>query len=353
VRASRSTFTTTVPGTVGVVLEATSTVATATPESNSANNSDVDNQAGGEQLTPLFSDPGVQVNPIPSGSPGTTVTTTVTLSNNGSTTVTFTPVVVVNGVSDDPDGGDAGARARARRARRSAVPLTTTGATVTANVTAPSVPDSNPANNTSTQLAGAQFADVTTEVTCRRRRGRFGGHGDGDLHQQRGGGPRPPAAVTNSASGGTATTASATVGTVTLSNGQVQTYTLGDLAPGASVTHLHHHGAGHRGCGAGGDQHGGHGHAGVQHRQQPATWTTRPVVKPPRRCSATRVCKSTRSPTARLWQHGDDDGDPVQQRQHDGDLHPGGGGQRRDDHRWRAVTLARGRAEQRADHACR
>jgi hypothetical protein len=39
------------------------------------------------------------------------VTTTVTLSNNGSATVTFTPVVVVNGVTTTLASGDAGARA--------------------------------------------------------------------------------------------------------------------------------------------------------------------------------------------------------------------------------------------------
>ncbi|MFP5580339.1 MAG: hypothetical protein ACLGIZ_19205, partial [Acidimicrobiia bacterium] len=93
------TFTTTVPSTTGTVLEVTSTVATATPETNTANNQDVDNASGNEQLTPLLADPGVNVQPIPSGTAGSTVTTTVTLSNSGSATVSFTPVVVVNGVT--------------------------------------------------------------------------------------------------------------------------------------------------------------------------------------------------------------------------------------------------------------
>lgn len=46
------TFTTTMPLNVVEVVEATSTVATLTYESNTANNQDVDNQAGGEQTTP-------------------------------------------------------------------------------------------------------------------------------------------------------------------------------------------------------------------------------------------------------------------------------------------------------------
>jgi hypothetical protein len=74
---------------------------------------------------------------------------------------------------------------------------------------------------------------------------------------------------TNSASGGTATTASATVGTVTLSNGQVQTYTLGNLAPGASVTqHLRDHGAGHRTVVLEATSTVATGHAREQQRQQ-------------------------------------------------------------------------------------
>jgi hypothetical protein len=77
------------------------------------------------------------------------VTTTVTLSNNGSATVTFTPVVVVNGVSTTLTAVTL-APGQSTQSAPITVPLTTTGATVTANVTAPSVPDSNPANNTDT-----------------------------------------------------------------------------------------------------------------------------------------------------------------------------------------------------------
>ncbi|MDP2263475.1 MAG: CARDB domain-containing protein, partial [Hydrogenophaga sp.] len=212
-------FTTTVPSTLGSVLEVTSTVATSTPESNTANNTDVDNQAGGEQLTPLFSDPGVVINPIPSGTPGSTVTTTLSLSNNGSSTTSFTTTVVINGVSTTLVNTLAPGQTESVVI---SVPLTATGATVTASVTASSVPDSNLSNNSSTQSAGALFADVTTEV---------------DLPATAPAGSIVTGTVvfTNSASAGA--TASAVVGTVTLSNGDVISYPVGDLAPGASVTY--------------------------------------------------------------------------------------------------------------------
>ena len=173
-------FTTTVPGTTGTVLEATSTVATSTPESNTGNNSDVDNAAGGEQLTPLFSDPGVNVQPIPSGSPGSTVTTTVTLSNSGSTTVSFTPVVVVNGVSTTLTAVTLSPGQTVSSAPIS-VPLTATGATVTANVTAPSVPDGNLANNSDTETITVATAVVSGRVFYDTDRNRFFGPGDQGL----------------------------------------------------------------------------------------------------------------------------------------------------------------------------
>ena len=102
------------------------------------------------------------MNLIPSGSPGTTVTTTVTLSNNGSTTVTFTPVVVINGVTTTL--APVTLAPGQTQSAPITVPLTTTGATVTANVTAPSVPDSNPANNTDTEVSAC--------AVCRRDHGR-------------------------------------------------------------------------------------------------------------------------------------------------------------------------------------
>jgi uncharacterized repeat protein (TIGR01451 family) len=157
------TFTTTVPSTVGTVLEATSTVATSTPESDNGNNRDVDNQAGGEQTTPLFSDPGVDVQPIPTGAAGSTVTTTVTLSNNGSTTVTFTPVINVNGVSTTLAQVTLAPGQTASSAPIT-VPLTTTGATVTAVVGTTSVPDSDPGNNTDTEGGTGLLSDPGVDV---------------------------------------------------------------------------------------------------------------------------------------------------------------------------------------------
>jgi uncharacterized repeat protein (TIGR01451 family) len=145
------------------VLEATSTVATSTPESDPANNQDVDNQAGGEATTPLFSDPGVDVNPIPSGAVGSTVTTTVTLSNSGSATVTFTPVVVVNGVSTTLTAVTL-APGQSTNSAPISVPLTTTGATVTALVGTSTVPDSNLSNNSDTEGGTGLFADPGVDV---------------------------------------------------------------------------------------------------------------------------------------------------------------------------------------------
>jgi large repetitive protein len=97
--------------------------------------------------------------------------------------------------------------------------LTATGGTVTANVTAPSVPDSNLTNNTDTKASGAVFADVTTVV---------------NLPGSASASSVITGTVTYSNSGGAGATATAVVGTLTLSNGQQITYTVGDLAPGAS-----------------------------------------------------------------------------------------------------------------------
>jgi uncharacterized repeat protein (TIGR01451 family) len=78
----------------------------------------------------------------------------VTLSNNGSTTVTFTPVVTVNGVSTTLTAVTL-APGQTVSSAPITVTITTTGATVTAQVTEASVPDSNLDNNTSTQNAAA------------------------------------------------------------------------------------------------------------------------------------------------------------------------------------------------------
>jgi uncharacterized repeat protein (TIGR01451 family) len=102
-------------------------------------------------LDPLRSDPAVDVNPIPSGAVGATVTTTVTLSNNGGTTVTFTPVVVVNGATTTLAAVTLAPGQTVSTAPLS-VPLTVSGATVTALVTNPSVTDSDLSNNTDTEV---------------------------------------------------------------------------------------------------------------------------------------------------------------------------------------------------------
>jgi uncharacterized repeat protein (TIGR01451 family) len=141
--SSVKSFTTTVPSTIGTTaLSATSTVATTTPESNTTNNTGV------ATLTVLFADPGVLVSPIPAGNPGDTVTTNVTLSNSGAVAVTFTPEVIINGVSSMVPPVTLAPGASTSQAV--AVLVTPNGATVTANVTAASVPDSNLANNSST-----------------------------------------------------------------------------------------------------------------------------------------------------------------------------------------------------------
>ncbi|MDP2066667.1 MAG: JDVT-CTERM domain-containing protein [Burkholderiaceae bacterium] len=209
-------FTTTVPSdTATAALTAGSVVASATPESNGGNNTAT------ASLSVLFSDPGVLVNAIPSGVSGSNVTTTVVLSNNGATTVTFTPQIVINGSTSNLAPVTL-APAQSSTTAPITVPVTATGSTVTANVTAPSVPDSNSANNTSTQVGVALFADVTTAVTL-------------PANAPAGSVVTVNVNFTNSASGATAATATAVTGTVTLSNGVVQAFAVGDLAPGAST----------------------------------------------------------------------------------------------------------------------
>jgi len=145
----------------------------------------------------------------------------VVLSNSGTATVTFTPRMVINGVSSDLAAVTLSPGQNSTTAPIT-VPVTATGSTVTANVTAPSVPDSNSGNNTSTQVGVALFADVTTAVTL-------------PANAPAGSVVTVTATFTNSASGATAATATAVTGTVTLSNGVAQPFVVGDLAPGASA----------------------------------------------------------------------------------------------------------------------
>jgi large repetitive protein len=210
-----TTFTTTVPNnTATPTLVGTSTVATSTPESNLGNNS------ANDTLVVLYADPAVVVNPIPAGTPGSTVTATVTLSNNGSTTVTFTPVIVVNGVTQTlPPVTLAPGQTQSVPVL---VTITTSGATVTGIVTNPSVADSNPANNTDTKSTGTLLADVTTVI---------------DLPANAAGGSVVTGTVSFTNNSTATATATAVIGTVTLSNGEVKTFTVpGSLAPGQSFT---------------------------------------------------------------------------------------------------------------------
>jgi uncharacterized repeat protein (TIGR01451 family) len=136
---------------IAVPLTATGATVTASVTNSSALDSNLANNTDTEGGTGLLADPGVDVQPIPGGAPGSTVTTTVTLSNNGSATVTFTPVVVVNGATATLAAATLAPGQTVSSAPVS-VPLTTTGATVTAFVTNANVPDSNPANNTDTEV---------------------------------------------------------------------------------------------------------------------------------------------------------------------------------------------------------
>jgi uncharacterized repeat protein (TIGR01451 family) len=153
--------------TTGATVTANVT-APSVPDSNPANNSDT------ETSNPLVADPAVDVNPIPSGAPGTTVTTTVTLSNNGTNTVTFTPQIVVNGVTSTLAPVTL-APGQSTLSAPITVPLTTTGATVTANVTAPSLPDTNLANNSDTETAAlaSPTASISGRVFFDKNRTRF------------------------------------------------------------------------------------------------------------------------------------------------------------------------------------
>ena len=103
------------------------------------------------------------------------------------------------------------------------VTITAAGASVTAQVTNPSVADSNPANNNSIQTTGVLLADVTVIL---------------DLPSSANASTTVTATVTftNLNFGIQSATATNVIGTVTLSNGQQITYTLGNLSPGASVT---------------------------------------------------------------------------------------------------------------------
>jgi hypothetical protein len=198
------------PSTLGTQLSATSTVATVTPESNTANN-------GSSATTGPYADPGVSVNSIPGGTPGSTVQATVNLSNTaGQTAVTFTTQIVVN---NGTPFNLAPVTLAAGQSTTSAVINVPAGGTVTANVTLPSVADSNLTNNSDTKVSGVLYAELSSTVV---------------LPASALAGSVVTGTVTfaNDASAGTA--ALAVSGGVTLSNGDAKTFTVGTLTPGQS-----------------------------------------------------------------------------------------------------------------------
>ena len=131
-QSSVQNFTTTMPSLFGAPpLTASSTVVTATPESSKANN-----VFGGATTTALFADPGVSVNSIPAGTPGSSVQATVVLSNTaGQTAVTFTPQIVVNNGTPFTLTPVTLAAGQTVTSAAINVPITASGGTVTANVT--------------------------------------------------------------------------------------------------------------------------------------------------------------------------------------------------------------------------
>ena len=174
---------------------------------------------------------------------GQTVTFTLTISNVGPSPVvnaSFTDVVPVNftavtvlsstggaiaSVSGNTVSGTTSLASGATSSVVVQAVASSTGAYTNAATVAPPPGTNDPVstNNTGTQtgLVIQLFADVTTEV---------------DLPASAPAGTVVTGTVvfTNSAAAGA--TASAVVGTVTLSNGDTFTYTVGELAPGASVT---------------------------------------------------------------------------------------------------------------------
>ena len=184
----------------------------ATNDTNSANNTAT------RLVQSLFSDIAVEIAPIPATPAGTTASTVITLSNLGSATATFISTVTVNGVQQTRSFTLA---PNVSTTYVVSVPITTTGAVVNAAVGSLSVPDSNLGNNTATAIVNALFADVTTSLYL-------------PINALAGSTVSGTAVFTNSAAAGA--TATKATGKVTLSNGQIVEFTLGDLAPGASVT---------------------------------------------------------------------------------------------------------------------
>ena len=243
-QSSVQNFTTTMPSVFGTPLTASSTVVTATPESNKANN-----VFGGATTTALFADPGVSVNSIPAGTPGSSVQATVVLSNTaGQTAVTFTPQIVVNNGTPYTLTPVTLAAGQTVTSAAINVPITASGGTVTANVTLATVPDLNLGNNSDTKVSGVVYADVSSAVVL-------------PASAVAGTVVTGTATFTNEATAGTS--ALAVTGTVTLSNGDVKPFTVGTLTVGPEQrADVHDNDAVHgRHDRPERDQHGRHDHA--------------------------------------------------------------------------------------------
>jgi hypothetical protein len=141
----------------------------------------------------------------------------VNLSNTaGQTAVTFTPQIVVN---NGTPFNLAPVTLAAGQSTTSAVINVPAGGTVTANVTLPSVADSNLTNNSDTKVSGVLYAELSSTVVL-------------PASALAGSVVTGTVTFTNDASAGTA--ALAVAGGVTLSNGDAKTFTVGTLAAGQS-----------------------------------------------------------------------------------------------------------------------
>ena len=195
-----------------------STPVSITATTNATNDTIAGNNSIATVVQSLFSDIAVAIAPITPTPAGGTATGLITLSNLGAATSSFVFSVSVNGNAQTQGFTLAPAGTATYTV---IVPVTTTGATVTAAVSGFTVPDSNPANNTASASVRPLFADVMTHIAL-------------PASAPANTSVLGTAVFTNSAAAGA--TATLTVGTVSLSNGQLMAYDLGHLAPGASVT---------------------------------------------------------------------------------------------------------------------
>jgi large repetitive protein len=176
------------------------------------------NNSQNAKVQPLFSDIAVSIASIAPAPAGSTATAAITVSNFGGATASFVSTASINGAAQTQSFTLA---PNVSATYTVAVPVLTTGATVTALVSGATVQDNNPTNNTASVTIKPLFADVTTLIAL-------------PVNAQVGTAVIGTVIFTNSAAAGA--TATSTVGTVTLSNGQVITYAVGNLAPAASTT---------------------------------------------------------------------------------------------------------------------